>query len=72
VALYLTESGKTLVHVPERQPTDTAACNNVVRAAIDFAETVGFFMDVLPLGSTPAERAGALDGVPVLARDESR
>jgi hypothetical protein len=67
LALYLTESRKTLIHVPGSQPSGPEAYNRVIREAVAYAETVGFFMDALPLGKTPAERAKALGKVPVFA-----
>jgi hypothetical protein len=64
-ALYLTESKKALVYVPDKQPSDEDTYSRVMRAGLLFMETVGFVIDALPLENDPALRLEALKKVPV-------
>ncbi|HEY6838639.1 MAG TPA: hypothetical protein VI389_07855, partial [Geobacteraceae bacterium] len=66
VAMYLIESRRTIVYVPEIQPEDEGAYTKAARDALGFAEAVGFMMDTVALGDDLSKRAEILGKIPVL------
>lgn len=67
VALYLSDNKSTLVFSPDRQPETPEECERLIQGAVNFAETVGFMMDLVDLGEKEG-RSMALDKIPVLRR----
>jgi hypothetical protein len=67
VALYQTETKKAQIYVPAHQPHDADDYDRVMEDAISFTDVVGFIINLQYLGAGPAERAKALQQIPVLA-----
>jgi hypothetical protein len=67
IALYLTESKAVQVYVTAGGKM-TPASEDALREAVMFAETVGFMMDRVDIGTSQAERDQVLKGIPVFLR----
>ena len=68
VPFLLSESGKVLVYVPERQPENPDELAGITRDAVQFIEAVGFIMDRVTLEGNNQARANIIKKVPVLSR----
>jgi hypothetical protein len=68
IALYLVDSKRVLVYVPERQPVDEGDCLKIIADGMDFIEIVGFMMDKIVLGKGNEDRTKIIGKVPVLCK----
>jgi hypothetical protein len=68
LALHQTESRKSLIFVPSRQPSDAADYDRVMDQAITFADVTGFITNLSYLGGSPAEREKVIQQIPVFSR----
>jgi hypothetical protein len=68
VPFLLTDSGKVLVYVPDRQPKGNDELQSIVAEALFFAETVGFIMEEMSLPKAGESRNSLLTTVPVFKR----
>jgi hypothetical protein len=68
VPFLLSESGKVLVYVPERQPENPDELAGITRDAVEFIEAVGFIMDAVSLEGNSQTRTKIIKNVPVLSR----
>jgi len=68
VPFLLSESGKVLVYVPERQPESLDELAGITRDAVEFIEAVGFIMDAVSLEGNSQARTNIINKVPVLTQ----
>jgi hypothetical protein len=68
VPFLLSESGKVLVYVPERQPENPDELAGYTRDAVEFIEAVGFIMDAVSLEGNSQARSNIINKVPVLTQ----
>ncbi len=66
VTLFLTESNKVLVYVSDKPSADPVVSSRAVREAFDFAESIGFVLEKVALGTDPTQREKLVRGLPVL------
>jgi hypothetical protein len=66
IGLFLTESNRSLIYLPDWQPDSPDGYAQVVQDAIGFLETVGYIVDPVPLSEDPTVRQKELDKIPVL------
>jgi hypothetical protein len=68
VALYLEESNRALIYLPEKQPESAEECDRIINDGITFAETAGFMM--VKVGFDSKEKlAELLENIPVFGRE---
>ena len=66
VALFLIESNKVLVYVSDKPSADPVVSSKAVQEALDFAESIGFVLEKVALGTDPTQREKLVRGLPVL------
>lgn len=66
VALFLTESNKVLVYASDKPSADSAVSSKAIQEAFDFAESIGFVLEKVALGTDPAQQEKFVRGLPVL------
>ncbi len=66
VALFLTESNKVLVYASDKPSADPVVSSKALQEAFDFAESIGFVLEKVALGTDPAQREKLVRGLPVL------
>ncbi len=65
VAFRLSDSRRTLVYLPAREPKDAEGYARAQQEALKFLRVAGLEMERMPLGTTPRERTRALAALPI-------
>ena len=72
VAFRLSDSRRSLVYLPVREPQGREGYARVLQEALKFLRVTGLEMERLPLGTKPEERRLALDAMPVFLAPAAR
>jgi hypothetical protein len=65
VVFRLSDSRRTLVYLPAREPKNSEGYARAQQEALKFLRVAGLEMERMPLGTTPQERARALAALPI-------
>lgn len=71
VALYLDESNRALIYLPEKQPESVEECDGIINDGIVFTETAGFMMAKVGFDSKE-KLAELLEKIPVFGRKSDK